>query len=167
MELSGPPTWELMKALVPTRPEKKKIAGALRLKDESLVYKWCEDPDGSGRPNPIDKVELLLEHALLLHPMAAFALMNRFKRLFSHAARRASGDLPIQNLVATLQPLSEKEAMEAISEFSRTLRDLVIGEEVDLERLLKEVDEAMRQFQHAGEMLRAAIEARKTEELSD
>lgn len=156
---SYPPTYELMKACLPTRTEKRKIAAQLRRKDESIIYKWCEDPDGSGRPNPLDMLESILEHARIYHPIAAYAVVNRLIRGNAAAASRTSTALPIQDLVTRLQPLSEKEAMEAIREFSRALRDLLQGETVDLRTLVKEVDEAMRQFQYVQDMLRAVIDA--------
>ncbi len=151
--------FELRRAVTPTREEKRRLARAMGLADESLVYKWAEDPDGSGRPNPIDKLEIIMDHALLHHPDAALAIAQHLETRITRALSRAASGLSRAQLVTQLQPATEKEAIEAVRAFGRSLVQLVATGDCDLPDLLREVEEGERQLKAASVMIRGVIQA--------
>ncbi|HEX8276052.1 MAG TPA: hypothetical protein VF615_25670 [Longimicrobiaceae bacterium] len=153
------PTHQLMQAAVPTRHEKRRVARALGISSESLFYAFCEDPDGSGRPNPIDKIEVILDHALVHHPDAALAIVQRLEARCVHALSARATALPLADLLVSLQPDAEREAMDTVRAFSTAIRQVVLGGDCDRDALLQEITEAERELKRVGVMLRAAIEA--------
>lgn len=151
-------TFELMRMALPAREDKRRVARALGLKSEALIYKWCEDPDGSGRPNLIDKLDVILDHARVHHPHAALAIEQHisagnalaFGRIETGSARE---------LVLRVQPGVEKEVTEAVQAFTRALRQLAADQQTDLRLLLKEVQDAERELGRTAVMIRALIQA--------
>lgn len=145
---------ELMQAIVPTRQEKQRLGRALGL-GESIIYKWCADPEGAGRPNPFDHTDVILDHARLHHPEMATEVEGRIVRGNLRAfGRRAAGMTSLQ-AVAALQPGSEKEALEAVRALSSALRELALTDDCDLDALIREIEEAERHFRMAAIMIRA------------
>lgn len=152
-------THELMQDLLPTRSEKRRVGRTLGL-GESTIYKWCQDPEGpSGRPNPIDYLDTLLDHGRLHHPDAALAVVQYFEQRNVRALAKQAAGLSITQLLTTIQPTSEKEAVEAIQALSGALRQLLQGGACDLPRLLREVEEAERQMRTAAVMIRGLMDA--------
>ncbi len=151
-------TFELVQMAVPTREEKKRLARLVGL-SESLIYKWCEDPDGSGRSNPLDGTEAILEHARLFHPDAALAITQHFEAGNRAAIGRRSAGVPLLALVTDLQPATERELHEALCAFTAALRQLLASGKCDMRVLAREVEDAERQLSMVGVMVRAAIEA--------
>lgn len=147
-------THELMQAIVPTREEKRRLGRALGL-GESIIYKWCADPEGAGRPNPFDHVEEILDHARLHHPAKAVAIEQRIVTGNLRAFGRRAAGLSSLQAVSSLQPGSEKEALEAVRALSSALRDLALDGDCDLDSLIREIEEAERQFRMAAVMIRA------------
>lgn len=152
-------TFELVRAAVPTRAEKRRVARTLGYSDESTLYKWSEDPDGSGKRNPIDCVEILLDHALLHHPDAALAIVQHLEARCARALGRRGAALPLPELLVVVQPASERESLEAVGALSSALRQIVLSGSCDAPELLREVEEAERAMHRTAVMLRAAIEA--------
>lgn len=153
------PTHELVKACIPTREDKRRVMRQLGLNSESTLYKWTEDPEGSGRPNPIDYMDVILDHARLYHPDAALAVVQHFDAANHRALGRQAAGVSTAQLLAQLQPGSEKEAHEAVAAFSAALLQVVVRGTCDLRALLQEVEEGERQLKAAAVMLRAAVEA--------
>jgi hypothetical protein len=153
---------QLMQAAIPTRHEKRRVARALGFKGESQVYAFCEDPDGAGRPNPIDKIEVILDHALVHHPDAALAIVQRLEAKCVSALSARATALPLADLLVVLQPEAEREALDAVRAFSTAMRQMVLGGDCDQTALLREVEEAERQMSRVATMLRAVIEADST-----
>ncbi len=154
---STQPTHEMMQACMPTRSEKSRIARAFGYKSESSTYKWCEDPDGSGRPNPLDQLELILDHARLYHPAAAFAIGARIMSGNARAVGgKALGRAPV-DLLTDIQPAVEAETTEALHALTAALRRLCLGQGPELAAVKTEVDEAIHELQRAQAMLEAAI----------
>ena len=155
-------TWELMRACLPTREDKQRVRRLLGLKNDSSLYKQCEDPGRSGRPNIIDKIDILLDHARLFYPEAAAALIQHFDAGNIAALTRNVGTIPIAQLLAALQPNAEKEAIESVTAFSAGLRQLLTTGKVDLHKLLTEVEENERQAKAVAVILCAAIAAEES-----
>lgn len=148
-------TYEIMKAALPTREEKKRVMRTLGFQGDATAYKWCEDPDGSGRTNPIDVMDVILDHCRLHHPDVAVQIVQHFEAGNLRALGRKAAGLTITQLVTSLQPGGEKEAMEAIKALSTAVRQLVLEETADLDALLREVEECERQMKMAAVMIRA------------
>lgn len=157
MSRSPTPTYALMKACMPTTEDKLRIARTVG-KGKSLIYKWTEDPLGSGRPNPLDTLEVILDHARLNHPHAAFAIAHRITagnaRVVSAAAHGISTTALMQNVQAGV----EKEATEALHAFTAAMRRMLLGGEVDLDKLLKEVEEAESEMERARLLIAGQLE---------
>jgi len=152
------PTHELMKECMPTRQEKQRLAKFLGL-GESLMYKWCEDPEGSGRPNPLDQLEVLLDHARLNHPHVVFAITHRIVQANARSIGRGATAMPVRDLLSTLQPAAEKETAEALHALSGAIRAILMGGTADLSSLLREVEDAERELKRARVMIAAAVDA--------
>ncbi len=150
-------THVLMANAVPTRLEKRRLAAALGLKSESQVYAYCEDQEGSGRPNPIDKVDAVLNHALVHHPDAALAIISHFESRAQRILGERGSALPVLDLVATLQPVVAKEGTEAVLALSEALRQGVLSGRCSPDDLLREVQEGERTLKYARTLIEAAI----------
>jgi hypothetical protein len=151
-------THELLQAAVPTRLEKRRIADQLGRLNESTVYKWCEDKaNGSGSRNFIDVAEVVLEHAAVHHPDAALAIVRHLESVVTTILVARAEALPAGDLVAVLQPQSEKELTEATQAFSRALRQLVLSGDCDLNALLREVQDAAVTIRKAEVMIQAVL----------
>lgn len=153
------PTHQLMQAALPTRQEKRRVARALGFKGETQIYAYCEDPDGSGRANPIDKVEIILDHALIHHPDAALAIVQRLEGKCVRALSARATALPLAELLVCLQPGAEREALDVVQAFSTALRQVALGGDCDRLALLRQIEEAEREMTRVATMLRAANEA--------
>jgi hypothetical protein len=152
-------TFELMRAAMPTRDDKRVVQRQLGYKNDSLIYKWCEDPGKSGRPNLVDNVDVVLDHARLHYPDAAIAIIQHFEAGNVRVLTRRAGQTPIPQLISTLQPGVEKEALESVSAFSSAFRQIIASGRCDLHAVLKEVEESERQARAAASIIRAAIVA--------
>lgn len=150
------PTHELMNACMPTRAEKQRMAKLFSV-GERVMYSWCEDPDGSGRPNPLDQLEVLMDHARLYHPAAAFAIASRLTTGNARSVGKQARGLHTPELLLEVQPAAEKELTEALHALSRALRAELAGTSVDLVATLREIEEAERELERARHLLTAAI----------
>jgi hypothetical protein len=154
------PNHLLLQAAMPTRMEKRRISQALALKGESLVYKWCEDPEGSGKANPLDRLEVIVGHALVHNPDAALAIVQKLEAMCLVALSAKATAARVLDLVAALQPKTAKEVGEGKDALAAALRQGVLTGDCDGASLLREIEEGERAFKNAAVQLRAAI-ARK------
>lgn len=150
------PTHELMKACMPSREEKQRLAAMFGV-GERVMYSWCEDRDGSGRPNPLDHLEILLDHARLYHPAAAFAIVSRLLAGNARAVGKQAHGLALRDLLLDVQPAAEKEMSEALQALTASLRTCLTGDPTDLRRLQKELAEAEQELERARHLISAAI----------
>lgn len=154
-------TYELLNAMVPTRQEKRRIGearGYAGKHPEDTIYKECEDPDGSGRPNPLDELLLYVNHALVHHPDAALTTAQFLMHHVEGSLAAAARTLPLSQLILRYQPTGEKESMEAARALSAALRQMVLGGAADGPALLREVEEAERELSKVAVMLRASMQ---------
>lgn len=152
------PTHELIQACMPTRQEKQRMAKLYGV-SERLMYMWSEDPDGSGRPNPLDHLEILLDYARAYHPAAAFAIATRIQMGNARAAGQQARGRTTRELLLEVQPGAEKELTEALHALTSTLRTYLTGDPENLPALLKELEEAEHELEHARYLITAAIAA--------
>lgn len=157
------PTHELMKACMPTREEKRRIGKMLGL-SEATLYKWCEDPDLSGRTNPLDQLEVLLDHARLWHPAAAFAIATRITTGNARSVGKQALGLATHELLVEVQPAAEKELTEALHALTSALRNQLMGQATDLGVLLQEIADAEHELERARHLITAAIEAARADD---
>jgi hypothetical protein len=155
------PTYELIRGVIPTRIEKRRVAEQLGHLNESTLYKWCEDPARSGSRNPVDILEVLLDHGMTHHPDEALALLQHLDAVAERPLTRRAQALTAAQLVVVLQPGHQKELYESVAAFSAALRCLVMEGDCDLDGLLQEVLEAGAAVRKAEVMIRALIEADK------
>ena len=157
-------TYELMKRAMPTREEKRRIMRLLGFSGEHTAYKWCEDPEGSGRPNPIDYLDVILDHCRLHHPDVALAIVQHFEAGNLRALGRRAAGVSVEQLLTSLQPSGEKEAMEAIRALSTAVRELVLHNTADLDAALREVEECERQMKMTAVMIRAVRDEQRRQQ---
>jgi hypothetical protein len=153
-------TYEILNAMVPTRLEKRRIAEARGYRSESAIYQDCEDPERpGGRRNCFDEVLLYVDHALVHHPDAALAAAQFLTGYVEGSLAAAAGALPVDQVILRHQPSAEMEGLEAVRALSTALRQMVLGGAADTPALLREIEEAAREFNRLVVMLRAAVEA--------
>jgi hypothetical protein len=153
------PTHELLRDAIPTRAEKRRMMRQLGFRNESLLYRWCQDPAASGTRNPLDCVEAVVAHAAVHHPDAALAIVRHIETLVEEPLRRRGAGLRAEEVVLSLHPGCEREMLESVQAFTRALRQLVLSGTCDLAELLKEIQDAGRVVRTAEVMLQAVIEA--------
>jgi hypothetical protein len=146
-----------MQQAVPTRHEKRRVARNLGYKSEGPLYAMCEDPDGAGRPNLIDKMDILLDHARVHHPDAAIAIVQYLQAGNSQVIGERGRCLKVLELVVVQQPRAAKETTEAAAAYAEAMRQGHLSGHCDGEVLLREVEEAERAMHEAAAQLRTAL----------
>lgn len=132
-----------------------KVAGWMNIAG-STVYKWiepCEDPTDSGRPNPVERTEQIIEAGILLqsHPqnkddLDPFAPLNYLNERFNRVSIEIITDEDVKDpqLLVDEYIKMVKEWGDFASESSMDIKDGVIRKD-ELERLCKEGMEQVRQ----------------------
>jgi hypothetical protein len=159
------PSHELMRRVAPNRVERARLGRQLGIASESLMYAFGAPaaPVGSGRPNPIDKMDAVLEHARHHHPDVAEQIVQRFAAGNAAALAERGRALRVMDTVVTLHPEITREAMDAVVAVGEALRQGMLTGGCDAESVLRELEECERAARRAAAVLRASITAERKE----